>query len=105
MALPEVKQSVTEARLSALTMPDAGCTRAAREDALARVLEIGLPGRRDEYWKYTQPDTLVAPDAIPAAVFADDEPLVFQWNLIGSTSSSWMVYSAPKSRTICRWKV
>ncbi|NOD91468.1 Fe-S cluster assembly protein SufD [Ruegeria sp. HKCCD4884] len=77
MALPEVKQSATEARLSALTMPDAGCTRAAREDALARVLEIGLPGRRDEYWKYTQPDTLVAPDAIPAAVFADDEPLVF----------------------------
>lgn len=77
MALPEVKQSATEARLSALTMPDAGCTRAAREDALARVLETGLPGRRDEYWKYTQPDTLVSPDAIPAAVFADDEPLMF----------------------------
>ncbi|AXT26031.1 SufD family Fe-S cluster assembly protein [Ruegeria sp. AD91A] len=77
MALPEVKQSATEARLSALTMPDAGCTRAAREDALARVLETGLPGRRDEYWKYTQPDTLVSPDATPAAVFADDEPLMF----------------------------
>ncbi|WP_299636813.1 SufD family Fe-S cluster assembly protein [uncultured Ruegeria sp.] len=77
MALPEVKQSATEARLSALTMPDAGCTRAAREDALARVLETGLPGRRDEYWKYTQPDTLVSPDANPAAVFADDEPLMF----------------------------
>ncbi|NOC82410.1 SufD family Fe-S cluster assembly protein [Ruegeria sp. HKCCD6428] len=77
MALPEVKQTATEARLSALTMPDAGCTRAAREDALARVLETGLPGRRDEYWKYTQPDTLVWPDAPPAAVFADDEPLMF----------------------------
>ncbi|UUV07630.1 SufD family Fe-S cluster assembly protein [Ruegeria sp. YS9] len=77
MALPEVKQSATEARLSALIMPDAGCTRAAREDALARVLETGLPGRRDEYWKYTQPDTLVSPDAPPAAVFADDEPLMF----------------------------
>ncbi|WP_171228314.1 SufD family Fe-S cluster assembly protein [Ruegeria sp. HKCCA4008] len=77
MALPEVKQSATEARLSALTMPDAGCTRAAREDALARVLETSLPGRRDEYWKYTQPDTLVSPDAPPAAVFADDEPLMF----------------------------
>ncbi|MEO1106877.1 MAG: SufD family Fe-S cluster assembly protein [Pseudomonadota bacterium] len=77
MALPEVKQSATEARLAALTMPDAGCTRAAREDALARVLETGLPGRRDEYWKYTQPDTLVAPAALPAAVFADDEALIF----------------------------
>ena len=77
MALPEVKQSATEARLAALIMPDAGCTRAAREDALARVLETGLPGRRDEYWKYTQPDTLVAPAALPAAVFADDEALIF----------------------------
>ncbi len=77
MALPEVKQTATEARLAALTMPDAGCTRTAREDALARVLETGLPGRRDEYWKYTQPDTLVAPAAMPAAVFADDESLIF----------------------------
>ncbi len=77
MALPEVKQTATEARLAALTMPDAGCTRAAREDALARVLEMGLPNRRDEYWKYTRPDTLVAPAAMPAAVFVDDEPLVF----------------------------
>lgn len=77
MALLEVKQTATEARLSVLTMPDAGCTRAAREDALARVLETGLPGRRDEYWKYTKPDTLVAQDAVPAAVFTDDEPLVF----------------------------
>ncbi|MES0861419.1 SufD family Fe-S cluster assembly protein [Ruegeria sp. SCPT10] len=77
MALPEVKQSATEARLAGLTMPDAGCTRAAREDALARVLETGLPGRRDEYWKYTQPDTLVAAVALPAAVFADDEALIF----------------------------
>ncbi|MBO9445035.1 Fe-S cluster assembly protein SufD [Ruegeria sp. R14_0] len=77
MALPEVKQTATEARLATLTMPDAGCTRAAREDALARVLEMGLPGRRDEYWKYTRPDSLVVPDATPAAVFADDESLVF----------------------------
>ncbi len=35
MALPEVKQTATEARLATLTMPEAGCTRAAREDALA----------------------------------------------------------------------
>ncbi len=77
MALPEFKQTETEARLAALTMPDAGCTRAAREDALARVLETGLPGRRDEYWKYTRPDTLVAPVAPQAAVIQDPEALVF----------------------------
>jgi len=77
MAVPEVKQSATEARLATLTMPDAGCTRAAREDALARVLETGLPGRRDEYWKYTRPDTLITSDAMPAAVLKDDEPPIF----------------------------
>jgi Fe-S cluster assembly protein SufD len=58
-------------------MPDAGCTRAAREDALARVLETGLPGRRDEYWKYTRPDTLITSDAMPAAVLKDDESPIF----------------------------
>ena len=77
MALPEVKQTATEARLSAMSLPDAGCTRAAREDALARVREMGLPGRRDEYWKYTRPDTLVSPDVTPAEVFASDEPVMF----------------------------
>ncbi len=77
MALPQAKQTATEERLAALTMPDAGCTRKAREAALARVREMGLPGRRDEYWKYTRPDTLTSPAATPAAVFADDEPLVF----------------------------
>ncbi|WP_300066199.1 SufD family Fe-S cluster assembly protein [uncultured Ruegeria sp.] len=77
MAVPEVKQSATEARLATLTLPDAGCTRAAREDALARVLETGLPGRRDEYWKYTRPDTLITSDAMPAAVLKDDEPPIF----------------------------
>ncbi|MCX8954119.1 Fe-S cluster assembly protein SufD [Ruegeria sp. NA] len=77
MALPQAKQSATEARLAALTMPDAGCTRGAREDALARVLESGLPGRRDEYWKYTQPDSLISAEAWPAAVFINDEPVLF----------------------------
>ncbi|WP_209503899.1 MULTISPECIES: Fe-S cluster assembly protein SufD [unclassified Ruegeria] len=77
MALPQAKQTATEARLAALTMPDAGCTRGAREDALARVLESGLPGRRDEYWKYTQPDSLISAEALPAAVFVNDEPVLF----------------------------
>ncbi|SLN71715.1 SufB/SufD family protein [Ruegeria meonggei] len=77
MALPEVKQTATEARLANMVMPDAGCTRAAREDALARVLEMGLPSRRDEYWKYTRPDTLVSPEAPHAALFNADEPMLF----------------------------
>ncbi|MCA0927032.1 SufB/SufD family protein [Ruegeria profundi] len=77
MALPQAKQTATEARLASLTMPDPGCTKAAREGALARVNQMGLPGRRDEYWKYTQPDTLVSPQATQAAVLNAGEPLVF----------------------------
>ncbi len=77
MALPDVKQSATEARLATLRMPEAGCTRDAREAALARLRAMGLPGRRDEYWKYTRPDTLISPEAPSAEVFHTDEPMVF----------------------------
>lgn len=77
MALPEIKQTATEARLAALELPTAGCTKPAREAAIARVREMGLPDRRDEYWKYTRPDTLVQADAPKAALFDNDEPLMF----------------------------
>ncbi|MCV2890120.1 SufB/SufD family protein [Ruegeria aquimaris] len=77
MALPAQKQTATEALLSSLHLPEAGCTRAAREAALARLREMGVPGRRDEYWKYTRPDSLITPDAPRAATFAAGEPMMF----------------------------
>ncbi|WP_406644723.1 SufD family Fe-S cluster assembly protein [Aliisedimentitalea scapharcae] len=77
MALPELKQSATDARLNALALPQGGCLNAARQAALSRVQTMGLPSRRDEYWKYTRPDTLVQPDVIPAAVFDNDEAPMF----------------------------
>ncbi len=77
MALPELKQTATEARLATMEFPNAGCTRAAREAAVARVRKMGLPDRRDEYWKYTRPDTLVQPVAPKAAVFEHDEAMMF----------------------------
>lgn len=77
MALPELKQTATEARLATMEFPNAGCTKAAREAAVARVREMGLPDRRDEYWKYTRPDTLVQPVAPEAAVFEHDEAMMF----------------------------
>ncbi|MCF6429417.1 SufD family Fe-S cluster assembly protein [Leisingera sp. MMG026] len=77
MALPEVKQSATEARLSALTLPESGCLKAARQAALSRVQTMGLPSRRDEYWKYTRPETLVQAEALNAAVFAAEETPMF----------------------------
>ncbi|MFD2739258.1 Fe-S cluster assembly protein SufD [Sulfitobacter aestuarii] len=77
MALAELKQNATDAMLAGLEMPGGGWSRAAREDALARLRSMGLPGRRDEYWKFTRPDTLTQPDPVPAAVFVHDEAPLF----------------------------
>jgi len=78
MAVPQVKVDATEARIAALSMPDgAGWAQAARADALARVRAMGLPNRRDEYWKYTRPESLVDAVVTPAAVFQADEAPMF----------------------------
>jgi Fe-S cluster assembly protein SufD len=78
MARAELKQDATEARIAALTMPKGGTwASTARAEALARLRAMGLPARRDEYWKYTRPDTLIQSDAPKAALFNSDEPPVF----------------------------
>jgi Fe-S cluster assembly protein SufD len=68
---------LTDERLADLTMPTGGWSAAAREDALARVQAMGLPNRRDEYWKYTRPDTLTQAAPVPAALFENDEEVLF----------------------------
>ena len=74
MGLPQAKQDVTEARLSGLSMPGGAVwARAARQDALDRLHAMGLPGPRDEYWRFTRPDDLNAPDAPIAAIFQKDD--------------------------------
>ncbi|MDU8945601.1 SufB/SufD family protein [Ovoidimarina sediminis] len=79
MALPQAKLDATEARLDGLSLPaGAGWAVAAREEALARLRAMGLPGRRDEYWRFTNPEALNRPDAPEAAIFdAGDESPVF----------------------------
>lgn len=78
MALPEIKQSVTEARLAELSLPEGGAwATEARKAALGRVQAMGLPGRRDEYWKYTDPTRLTAAVAKPASLFDPQESPVF----------------------------
>lgn len=72
MALPQVKQDVTAARLDGLSLPSGAVwANKAREVALARLQAMGLPGPRDEYWRFTRPDALNAPDAPQASVFED----------------------------------
>jgi len=79
MALAQVKQDVTEARIADLVMPEGSVwARNAREDALSRLRAMGLPDRRDEYWRFTRPDDLNSAAAAPAHVFdAVDEAPVF----------------------------
>ena len=78
MALPQTKVDATEARLAELTLPDgAAWANEARADALSRLRTMGLPGPRDEYWRFTRPDALNAPLAPEASLFAHQETMLF----------------------------
>lgn len=59
-----------EARLAALDLPQGGFAAPARKAALARLRAMGLPGPRDEYWRYTDPRGFNAPE--PAALAIPD---------------------------------
>ncbi|MEE9388384.1 MAG: Fe-S cluster assembly protein SufD [Paracoccaceae bacterium] len=68
----------TDARLQDLTIPPGTAWAiTAREQAINRVRAAGLPGRRDEYWKYTNPSTLCQGGVEKAAVFNPQEAAVF----------------------------
>jgi Fe-S cluster assembly protein SufD len=80
MALPKAKEDALAARLDALSLPEGkGWLGAARGAALARLQAMGLPARRDEYWRYTDPSSLNAPAPLPAQRFdASDEAAPFE---------------------------
>ncbi len=72
--LLELKQTATDARLAMLDLPDgAGWITETRAAAVNRVQDMGLPHGRDEYWKFTKPESLVQPQAQAAALFDHDE--------------------------------
>lgn len=77
MTAPAEQVNPTEAMLAGRDSAAKGWSKAARVDALARLRHVGLPDRRDEYWKYTRPDTLIQAEAPLAAVFQHDEPPMF----------------------------
>ncbi|WP_370228860.1 Fe-S cluster assembly protein SufD [Cognatishimia sp.] len=78
MRLAQMKQEAAEARLATVSVPESGAWLAsARADALARVKTMGLPHARDEYWKYTRPDTLTQADVPAAALYDADEAPIF----------------------------
>ncbi|MGZ9809658.1 SufB/SufD family protein [Pseudoroseicyclus sp. H15] len=78
MALTKPKQDTTDARLATLTLPEgARWAREAREAALGRLRAMGLPHGRDEYWRFTRPDSLNRPDPAPADVMQAGEEDIF----------------------------
>ncbi|PLL13261.1 Fe-S cluster assembly protein SufD [Tabrizicola sp. TH137] len=78
MALPQAKQDALAARIAGLTFAREGWLGVARAEALARLSAMGLPAKRDEYWRYTDPSSLTVVEAPPATVFAaTDESPVF----------------------------
>ncbi len=78
MALPQAKSDALAARIAGLGHAGAGWLGRAQADALTRLAAMGLPVRRDEYWRYTDPSTLTAAVAAPAAILdAHDESPMF----------------------------
>ncbi|MGL4320153.1 MAG: Fe-S cluster assembly protein SufD, partial [Paracoccaceae bacterium] len=78
MALPKLKGDALAARVAGLPQATSGWLAAAQSAARARLNLMGLPHKRDEYWRYTDPATLVDAEAPAAASFdMGDEPPVF----------------------------
>ncbi len=75
MGATSPKSEALAVRLAALSRP-AGLEH-AREQAKARLVAMGLPGKRDEYWRYTDSASLISVDPTPAALFdaSDEAPL------------------------------
>lgn len=77
MAVLQAKLDAAEARLATLDVAHAGWSAAARKDAATRLRAMGLPVKRDEYWRYTDPASLTVATPVAAALFdaGDEAPL------------------------------
>ncbi len=77
--LLQQKREAAAALIDARALPEGGAwITAARMEARDRIAALGLPTKRDEYWKFTDPGSLTAAEAAPAPVFEiGDESAVF----------------------------
>lgn len=74
----QMKTDAALARLSGADLPQGGkWATSARQGAMVRLHGMGLPARRDEYWRFTRPDELTRAEATPAEVLILDEKPVF----------------------------
>ncbi len=78
MALAKAKQDALAEKLQGVLIAEDGWFGSARSGALGRLTTMGLPGKRDEYWRYTDPTSLCSIAPKSAAVFAShDEAPIF----------------------------
>lgn len=68
MTAPMSRSELLAERIAGLAFDPAGWLGAARGAALGRLHAMGLPTRRDEYWRYTDPTSLSQAQALPAAL-------------------------------------
>lgn len=79
MAEPVAKSDPTEDLLAvhAPNLPMGSWANAAQAAAIARYRAMGVPGRRDEYWRFTNPARLTQVPAPKAALLETEEAPVF----------------------------
>jgi Fe-S cluster assembly protein SufD len=79
MAVPAQKFELAASLLAARPVPsgEAAWATAARAMAVERLTRMGAPHRRDEYFRFTDPAALVAPQTPSAARVAPDEKAAF----------------------------
>ena len=63
------RAQTTDARLAGMTLPRGAFTRNARREALQRFTKMGVPMRRDEYWRWSDPAAFVTVSPGAAAAF------------------------------------
>lgn len=79
MGLAQTRLDALAARVSGLSFDGTGWLGAARTAAVTRLSTMGLPTKRDEYWRYTDPATLISAAPLPAEPFnPDDESPAFE---------------------------
>ncbi|MEM1266225.1 MAG: SufD family Fe-S cluster assembly protein [Pseudomonadota bacterium] len=77
MATPAPAAAPADALIGRHPAPPKGATwaEAARAEARARLVAMGAPVRRDEYWKFTDPARLTDPEAAAAVLVTDEAPV------------------------------
>lgn len=80
MAVPAFKIDAGEALIAVWPEPAGAApwASAARAEAARRLAAMGAPVRRDEYWHFTDPASLTAHPAAPAAVLEPEALPVFE---------------------------